>query len=92
VGEGIAPALFRLEDGCLWSSRPREQKWSRASVQPRVSPRPKRGGLLSPSEEVGGEWWQLVGGRETRGHDRDRVVIKNGGLCGLCSRRGGGRE
>jgi hypothetical protein len=24
-------------------------KWSRASVLPRVSPRPKRGGLLSPS-------------------------------------------
>ena len=46
---GIAPALFRLEGGCLWSARPRERKWSRASVLPRVSPRPKRGGLLSSS-------------------------------------------
>ena len=47
---GVAPASFRLEDGCLWSARPRERmKWSRASVLPRVSPRPKRGGLLSSS-------------------------------------------
>ncbi len=46
---GVAPAWFRLEDGCLWSARPRELKWSRASVLPRVSPRPKRGGLLSSS-------------------------------------------
>ena len=49
---GIAPASFRLEDGCLWSARPRELKWSRASVLPRVSPRPKRGGLLSPSRAM----------------------------------------
>jgi hypothetical protein len=28
-------------------------KWSRASVLPRVSPRPKRGGLLSPSRADG---------------------------------------
>ena len=47
---GIAPASFRLEDGCLQSARPRELlNWSRASVLPRVSPRPKRGGLLSSS-------------------------------------------
>jgi hypothetical protein len=44
-----APAWFRLEDGCLKSARPRELKWSRASVPPRVSPRPRRGGFLSPS-------------------------------------------
>ena len=43
-------------------------KWSRASVLPRVSPRPKRGGLLSSS-------------RASR-----LCRIKNGGLCGHCSR------
>ena len=50
---GIAPASFRLEGGCLWSARPRERmKWSRASVLLRVSPRPKRGGLLSSSRAI----------------------------------------
>ncbi len=39
-------------------------KESRAPVPPRVSPRPKRGGLLSSS----------------------RAILKNGGLCGHCSR------
>lgn len=39
-------------------------KGSRAPVPPRVSPRPKRGGLLSSS----------------------RAMLKNGGLCGHCSR------
>lgn len=34
---GIAPALFRLEGGCLRFARLRERmKWSRASVLPRV--------------------------------------------------------
>ena len=46
-------------------------KWSRASVLPRVFPRPKRGGLLSPSRAV---------------TTIEYVVLKNGGLCGLCSR------
>ncbi len=70
---GVAPALFRLEDGCLWSARPRELKWPRASVLPRVSPRPKRGGLLSSSEVAEGT--REVGGwARKRGHDR--VVLK----------------
>ena len=47
---GFSPASSRLEDGCLIRSATGAlMKWSRASVLPRVSPRPKRGGLLSSS-------------------------------------------
>ena len=50
---GIAPEWFRLETNASdllghWS----RMKWSRASVPPRVSPRPKRGGFLSPSRTI----------------------------------------
>ena len=50
---GVAPASFRLEDGCLsLLGHGSGMKWSRASVLPRVSPRPKRGGVLSSSRAM----------------------------------------
>lgn len=54
---GLAPASFRLEDGCLWSTRPRERNWSCAPVLPRAEPDPKSGGFagsLAHVVEIGG--------------------------------------
>ena len=56
---------------------------SSSSVLPRVSPRPKRGGLLSPSEEEEGT--REVGGRARNARTRS-FRVGNGGLCGHCSR------
>lgn len=61
---GIAPRSIGYRPIALLLSYEGMEKWSRAPVLPRVSPRPKRGGLLSSS----------------------RVRVKNGGLCGHCSR------
>ena len=46
---GIAPALIRLEDGCLDLLGHGSYKWSGTPVTLRVSRRPKRRGLLSSS-------------------------------------------
>ena len=42
-------AVFRLSGGCSAIELRGNGTWSHAPVLPRVSPRPKRGGLLSSS-------------------------------------------
>ncbi len=84
---GLAPALSRLEDGCLWSARPREL--NEMVARPGAFP-----GLCRSGGYAGGAP-RPRDGRYRGAHSSfqarpvevsPRAVIENGGLCGHCSR------